>query len=60
MLINIAFYVSTAVLCNKKYLNVIKKINNFAIFYNKFIETDLRLVDERCVTSFHGNLQIYL
>ena len=26
-------------------------------FYNKFIETDLRLVNEQCVTSFPGNVQ---
>ena len=38
---------------------VIKTIlfNNFYDFYNKLIKTDLRLVDERCVTLFIGNLQ---
>ena len=55
------FYVSTAVICNKTYLNMIcftNFVNNFVIvFYNRFIETDLRLVDEQCVTSFLGNLR---
>ena len=37
MLINIVVYVSTAVLCSKTYLKVF-------FFYNKFIETRLRLV----------------
>ena len=31
--------------------------NNFVIFYNGFIETGLRLVDELYVTSFIGNLR---
>ena len=49
MLINIVFYVSTAVLCNKTYLNVILFkfcITTLLFFNNKFIETGLRLVDE--------------
>ena len=60
MLINIGFYVSTAVLCNKKELNVIYKklFNNVAIFFsNTCIDTGLRLVDEPLVTSFVGNLR---
>ena len=31
--------------------------NKFDIVHNKLIETDLRLIEERCVTSFLGNLQ---
>ena len=59
MLINIVFCVSTVVLCCKTYLNVI--FTNFVqqllfFIYNKFIETDLRLVDERCVSAFIGKL----
>ena len=45
---NIVFYVSTAVICNKTILNVIFFLqilfNNFAIFiYNECIETGLQL-----------------
>ena len=58
MFINIVFYVSTTVLCNKTYLNVIffTTFVQQLFIYNKFIETDLHLVDEGCVMSFLGKL----
>ena len=63
MLLNIVLYISTAVICNKTYLNVIffQFVQQFCyFFYNTFIETILRLVDEGCVTSFLGNLRRYI
>ena len=54
-------YISTLVISNnnifKCYFSLIF-LNNVDIFFsNKLIETDIRLVDERCVTSVIGNLQ---
>ena len=51
MLINIVCYVSTMVLSNNnmfKYVFSLILFNKFDIFYNKLIDTDLRLVDESC------------
>ena len=62
MLINMVYAstvgISTNNLC-KCYFSLIL-FNKFNIFYKKYIETDLRLVDERCVMSFPGNLQGYI
>ena len=45
---NVVFYVSTAVICNKTFLNVIFLqilLNNCYFFNNEFIETGIRLND---------------
>ena len=59
MLINIVLYVPTVVI-NVNNIFTCDFSTSWIFLYNKFIETEIRLVDERYVTSFLGNLQGYI